>query len=616
MSRLRRMTLIPALLICSFGLGILGNAWGEAFLLAVVSVMSALVPRRELDTYGQLIAILLWGGFVYLWFGMILPELVETQTTTLYLPGKMGVSFCIGVVSMRQPMKNALFTHTGDAMGLFFGVLFLGIGHGGAVYIGIVSTATVATLAGIWRAQVTPVRKREQSRQRWLTWVIVLSVASLVSAGLTLAIPRAYEWSVSRFVDSMSIRTSGFSPVLSLGALDHMLISSKVMFRVYTTRPKSQYLRGVVYNRYRSGHWSNGEEVTEQKIGTSKPGNPQNYGLHVIAAKPTERIFAPLDTSRVATFAPVTANQFAILTLPRGKDVEQYYIRSGMNALQSKPPTAEDTSVPPILRVRIQPLADSWVRGAADGRQTVDRIIHALTTQYRYSLSFSRKANADAVLDFLFRNKQGHCEYFASAYALVARTAGIPTRVVAGYQMKEYNAVGSYYMVRERHAHTWCESWVNGRWVTVDATPPGAADSAGSVSHWMDTAGVRISGLISWLAGLNRWVWPAAIAGLGVFWLLVRVFRRGVDALNELYRLDYRAPHALFVQLETALQRQLPREKHESLEHWAKRLARLPENQSEAISLLRAYAAWRYGNIGDVVDLAKRVEKWAKHSSR
>jgi len=84
----------------------------------------------------------------------------------------------------------------------------------------------------------------------------------------------------------------------------------------------------------------------------------------------------------------------------------------------------------------------------------------------------------DAVDFFLFDRKKGHCEYFAAAFAVLARAAGIPTRNVNGFLGGEWN---DYYVaVRAGDAHAWSEVWFpHAGWVTFDATPPGQIDRLG-----------------------------------------------------------------------------------------------------------------------------------------
>lgn len=113
---------------------------------------------------------------------------------------------------------------------------------------------------------------------------------------------------------------------------------------------------------------------------------------------------------------------------------------------------------------------------------------------YTYSLrpaDAQRDRNLDPIEDFVANHRSGHCEYFASALAIMLRTQGIPARLVVGYKGGEYNSLGDYWQVRQLHAHAWVEAYLEpedvpegglaegesaagGAWLRLDPTP--AAD--------------------------------------------------------------------------------------------------------------------------------------------
>jgi hypothetical protein len=101
------------------------------------------------------------------------------------------------------------------------------------------------------------------------------------------------------------------------------------------------------------------------------------------------------------------------------------------------------------------------------------RIEHRLRTQYAYSLNVDFSRRTDHIRYFLEDGMAGHCEYFATAMALMLRINGIPSRVVNGYATDEWVAASNpYYLVRQEHAHSWVEAWFpNAGWVTFDPTP-------------------------------------------------------------------------------------------------------------------------------------------------
>ena len=92
----------------------------------------------------------------------------------------------------------------------------------------------------------------------------------------------------------------------------------------------------------------------------------------------------------------------------------------------------------------------------------------------------------DVIDNFLFESKRGFCEIYAGSFALLMRAAGIPSRIVAGYQGGEFNTVGNYLIVRQSDAHAWTEVWIETKgWVRVDPT---AAVSPSRIERGLDEA--------------------------------------------------------------------------------------------------------------------------------
>ena len=85
-----------------------------------------------------------------------------------------------------------------------------------------------------------------------------------------------------------------------------------------------------------------------------------------------------------------------------------------------------------------------------------------LRTRFGYTLQLPQTKEKDPIANFLFERKQGHCEYFASAMAVMLRTLGIPSRVVNGFRSDEFNDLTGNYVVRAKDAHSWVEAYFPG----------------------------------------------------------------------------------------------------------------------------------------------------------
>jgi protein-glutamine gamma-glutamyltransferase len=119
-------------------------------------------------------------------------------------------------------------------------------------------------------------------------------------------------------------------------------------------------------------------------------------------------------------------------------------------------------------------LAHTWTAGAASERQRAERILERLTSgELGYTRRMRDPGDRTPLSAFLFVHREGHCEYFATAMAIMLRAEGIPARNVTGFLGGRWNAFGGYYAVRSADAHAWVEAYLPGEgWVTFDPTPP------------------------------------------------------------------------------------------------------------------------------------------------
>ncbi|HEX4594961.1 MAG TPA: transglutaminase domain-containing protein, partial [Bryobacteraceae bacterium] len=127
----------------------------------------------------------------------------------------------------------------------------------------------------------------------------------------------------------------------------------------------------------------------------------------------------------------------------------------------------------PALDPQVGELAQRIVGAEASPIIEARLIEQYLRTHFGYTLELPATEPPDPIADFLFRRKKGHCEYFASAMAVMLRTVDIPSRMVTGFQSGVYNPISGSQLIRTSDAHSWVEAWVPRRgWVTFDPTPP------------------------------------------------------------------------------------------------------------------------------------------------
>jgi protein-glutamine gamma-glutamyltransferase len=244
-----------------------------------------------------------------------------------------------------------------------------------------------------------------------------------------------------------------------------------------------------------------------------------------ISLQPThQRVLPTLD---VPLQAPAQASLQADHEVLADKPVNDELSYSARSALRYRlQSTLDERSrrlglrLPASFNPRTQALATQWRQryGADDAA-----IVQAALTLFhdggfRYTLA-PAPLGRDSVDDFLFDTHEGFCEHYSSAFTVLMRAAGIPSRVVTGYQGGYWNKLGHYLLVRYSDAHAWSEVWLAGRgWVRIDPTGAvrpervslGAAAAAGDQLSWYRN---------DWLQGLrnhwdivNRW-WDQGVIG-------------------------------------------------------------------------------------------------------
>jgi len=136
-------------------------------------------------------------------------------------------------------------------------------------------------------------------------------------------------------------------------------------------------------------------------------------------------------------------------------------------------------ALPSEIDPRIAKLAAEITQNAPDRYSKARAMESYLQNNFGYTLEM-KAGGQQPLADFLFNVKEGHCEYFATAMAVMLRTQGIATRIVNGFQLGEYNDAADIWIVRQRDAHSWVEVYFpkEKTWVSFDPTPFAGQNSA------------------------------------------------------------------------------------------------------------------------------------------
>jgi len=300
----------------------------------------------------------------------------------------------------------------------------------------------------------------------------------------------------------------GFSDNVTLGQIGELKASDEIFMHVRVdnsgaARPADLRWRGIALDEFNGKSWKKSiiaarTQRKESDSGFFKLGTTED--INHLAAQTF--IIEPVDTSVVFAAPRVVAVQAEIHSLnidSEGALQTSFHTDKrlvykafsdtappNVNLLRSDRmqyfnDSARYLELPANLDPRIHKLAGDTIRnsGARNWYDAAAAIESYLHSNYGYTLEM-KAGGPDPLADFLFNVKQGHCEYFATAMAVLLRTQGIATRVVNGFLPGEYNQAAGAYTVRQSDAHSWVEVYFpqSNLWVTFDPTPP-----AGRTAH-------------------------------------------------------------------------------------------------------------------------------------
>jgi hypothetical protein len=352
--------------------------------------------------------------------------------------------------------------------------------------------------------------RRFNARLAGLAAFITLGILSL-TAGLFFLLPRTADAALRRFV-SQRYYLPGFSNQVLLGQIGEIKTQSRAVMHVRLYNNPAPRLnlkwRGAALSNFDGKKWFNPSSsgdllrahrdrvfladdwqrrrvtggrrilyrVDLNAIDTDAlffAGIPEvlNLSPSVVIRTPTDSYrlgFVPSEPFRyeVSSFVEDPLSTASVATQPVPIRVRQEYLQL------------------PVLDPRVPALAASLVAGISSDFERVRALEKHLREDYGYTLELPAREPADPLADFLFARKKGHCEYFASAMAVMLRTTGIPSRLVTGFQSGTWNPVSEQYLIRALDAHSWVEAYLPGRgWTTWDPTPPDPGVRLGSL--WM-----------------------------------------------------------------------------------------------------------------------------------
>ncbi len=373
----------------------------------------------------------------------------------------------------------------------------------------------VPTLAG---GRALPGRLAETARvSAFIALMVIVAAVALVptvTARLGRHVWPGIDPSISDITDAPpSVRTSD-----ELDLTSRPRLSDSVVFTVDAAR--EDFWRGETFDQYTGASWtrSNDLRLVLPRIGNDVPVTPARYDdgarlgpefrqtfhietgfTNIVFAAPsarvvqTDRLLAerPDGTVKVAGDDTSGFGKGAVYTVvSRAMPATQAMLRAATGPVPDAI-LAQYAQPPEVTSERVRALGRQITAGAATTYDKVTAIEAWLGENTSYSLNAPLSPKGvDVVDDFLFRSRQGWCEQIASSLVVLARSAGIPARLVTGFVPGDRDALTGRFVVRERHAHAWAEVFFPGiGWQGFDPTASvPLAGNASTNGSWLQSA--------------------------------------------------------------------------------------------------------------------------------
>jgi len=352
-----------------------------------------------------------------------------------------------------------------------------------------------------------------------LTALLLLSTWSCLYLSKPRSIKKHLQWSLSLFAQSLPLMVilfiflprlgslwyvpipkktgvTGFSDTMSPGDFSSLSQSREVAFRVNFEGQAAQvpaqsrwYWRGLVLDDFDGRNWAHSNFARYRRSNQSvaplddwqlRIASDANTLRYNILMEPHQRhwlftLMAPtaVTASGMRTFF---TRDFLVKASKPLASRTQYHVVSRSD-YRASPETLSASQfqrnlyLPTNSNPRARALVDQWRQQGVEGPGFIEQALSFYRRSHHYTLRPPQLNSAHSVDEFLFDTLRGFCEHFASSFTVLMRSAGIPTRVVVGYQGGEFNPVENYIIVRQSDAHAWAEVWLRGRgWVRVDPT--------------------------------------------------------------------------------------------------------------------------------------------------
>lgn len=413
------------------------------------------------------------------WLRWLLTLIAVTATYTSFhtLVGRQaGVGLLVVMLCLKLMEMNSL-RDVGVVIGLGFFTIITVFLFDQSIFTGIYMLLVVSLLT----TALIAFSREQSSVHQWQNFRragIIIAQAAPLTLLLFMLFPRIPGplWNLPS--DSAGAST-GLSDSMSPGNISQLSDNDAVAFRVQfeseLPAPEKRYWRGPVLTHFDGKTWSS------PPLSKHTPATKLHYRTHGEAVHYTvtlephqQRWLFALDLLGSLPPNSTLRPDYELLADQPVQQLLRYPMTSHPDfvlAADKAPAAVHYLQLPSDKAPRARRLAQQFRNTANDDAQTVDRALQYLREQPFYYTRQPPLLPDDPVDEFLFESRRGFCEHYASSFVFLMRAAGIPARVVTGYQGGEMNPQSDYFIVRQSDAHAWAEVWLPKLgWRRIDPT--------------------------------------------------------------------------------------------------------------------------------------------------
>jgi len=283
--------------------------------------------------------------------------------------------------------------------------------------------------------------------------------------------------------DAFTAQT-GLSEEMSPGSINRLINSSAIAFRVKfehsIPQHRERYWRGAILSSYDGETWRRGDAPITALANIKYSNIDEGIYHYSITLEPTRLNwllsleYAKLENTPDSEPLQRLNREAMLITDEKITSIIHYRIRSDTHAKNLALFAQENYKnrlLPADKNPQTLKLANDLLLSSNGNTQQYINSVLAYFTDNNFIYTLNPDLlGENAVDDFLFNSQRGFCEHYASAFTYLMRAAGIPARVVVGYQGGKMNPLGDYMIVRQSDAHAWSEVWSGNHWQRVDPT--------------------------------------------------------------------------------------------------------------------------------------------------